>query len=84
VRGEEPVGKHDAIHFAVDAGPQESAQLRVAASWSWCLAAQNRSMSLICLQSFELAAGDHVVRLSPREPVLIDLVALTEDPGAFE
>jgi len=84
VRGEAPVGQHDSVHFAVDAGAQESAQLRVAATWSWCLAAQNRSMSLICLQSFELTAGDHVVKLSPRESVSIDLVALTDNPGAFE
>jgi hypothetical protein len=84
VRGEAPLGQHDSIHFSVDAGPQESAQLRTATAWSWCLAAQNRSMSLICLQSFDLTAGDHVVKLSPREPVSLDLLALTDTPGIFE
>ncbi len=84
VRGEAPLGQHDSVHFAVDAGPQESAQLRTAATWSWCLAAQNRSMSLICLQGFDLAAGDHVVKLAPRETVSVDLLALTDNPAIFE
>jgi hypothetical protein len=84
VRGEEPVGQHDSLYFGVDAGPLETAQLRVATTWSWCMAAQNRSMSLICLQSFDLTAGDHVVKLSPRESVLIDLLALTDNPAIFE
>jgi hypothetical protein len=84
VRGDAPVGQHDSIRFGVDTGALESAQLRVATTWGWCLAAQNRSMSLICLQNFELAAGDHVVKLAPRESVYVDLVALTDNPAVFE
>jgi hypothetical protein len=48
------------------------------------MAAQNRSNTLSCLQSWDLAAGDHVVKLSPREAVHIDLIALTDHPGIFE
>lgn len=84
VRGEPPLGQHDSLYFGVDTGPLESAQLRVGTAWSWCLAAQNRSMSLICLQHFEFAAGEHVVKLAPREPVSVDLVAMTDNPGIFE
>jgi hypothetical protein len=84
VRGDAPVTEHDSLRFGVDAGPRENAQLRTATTWSWCLAAQNRSMSLICLQGFDLAAGDHRVTLSPREAIHLDLVALTDSPAIFE
>ncbi len=84
VRGDEPTSQHDSLHFGVDDRPLDSCQLRVSTNWSWCLAAQNRAMSLICLQHFDLSAGEHVVRLAPRESVQVDLVALTNNPSLFE
>lgn len=84
VRGEEPLGQHDSVRFGVDEGPLENAQLRVGTEWGWCLAARNRSMTLICLQAFDLGPGEHGVRLGPREAVLLDLVALTDSPAPFE
>jgi len=84
VRANEPADQHDSIHFSVDDGAKESAQLRASTDWSWCMAAQNRSATLSCLQSFDLSAGEHTVKLSPREEVQIDLVALSNDPGIFE
>jgi hypothetical protein len=84
VKSDEPVGAHDSLYFGIDSGPFDRAQLRSAASWGWSMAAHNSKMSLICLQAFELAAGDHVVKLAPRESMHIDLVAITDNPGLFD
>ena len=84
VKSDKPVGTHDSLYFGVDNGPFDRAQLRSAASWAWSMAAHNSQMSLICLEAFELAAGEHVLKLAPRESMHIDLVAITDNPGLFE
>ena len=84
VKSDEPTGSHDSLYFGIDNGAFDRAQLRTTASWGWSMAAHNRKMSLICLQAFELAAGDHVVKLAPRESMHIDLVAVTDNPGLFD
>ena len=84
VRSDEPVGSHDSVHFGMDDGALDRAQVRSATSWSWSMAAHNRKMSLTCLQAFDLAAGEHVLKLAPREPIYVDLVAITDNPGMFE
>ena len=84
VKSDRPTSNHDSLYFGIDDGAFDRAQLRTAASWGWSLAAHNRKMSLICLQAFELAAGDHIVKLAPRESVHIDLVAVTDNPGLFD
>jgi len=48
------------------------------------MAAHNSQMSLICLEAFELAAGEHVLKLAPRESMHVDLVAITDNPGLFD
>ncbi len=84
VKSDEPPGSHDSLYLGIDDGPFDRAQLRSAASWVWSMAAHNSKMSLICLQAFELPAGDHVVKLAPRESMYIDLVAITDNPGLFD
>jgi hypothetical protein len=84
VKSDEPTGTQDSLYFGIDDGPFDRAQLRSAASWGWSMAAHNIKMSLICLQALELAAGDHVVKLAPRESMHIDLVAVTDNPGLFD
>ncbi|MBN1845841.1 MAG: right-handed parallel beta-helix repeat-containing protein [Sedimentisphaerales bacterium] len=84
VKSDAPAGTHDSLYFGIDDGPFDRAQLRTAASWGWSLAAHNRDMSLICLEAFELAAGDHVVKLAPGESMHIDLLAVTDYPGLFD
>jgi hypothetical protein len=84
VKSDEPVGTHDSLYFGVDNEPFDRAQLRSAASWAWSMAAHNSQMSLICLEAFELIAGEHVLKLAPRESMHIDLVAITDNPGLFE
>ncbi|NOZ20596.1 MAG: hypothetical protein GXP25_05850, partial [Planctomycetes bacterium] len=84
VKSDEPVGQHDSVFFGMDDGPLDRAQLRSATSWVWSMAAHNRKMSLTCLQAFELTAGEHVLKLAPREPIYVDLVAITDNPGLFE
>ena len=84
VKSDEPTGSHDSLYFGIDNGAFDRAQLRAAASWGWSMAAHNSQMSLICLQAFELAAGEHVVKLAPRESMHIDLVAITDNPGLFD
>ncbi len=84
LRSDEPVATHDSLFFGMDDGKLDRAQPRTGATWGWSMAAHNRKMSLICLQSFDLTAGEHVVKLAPREPIHVDLVALTDDPTLFE
>jgi hypothetical protein len=84
IRSEEPIESHDTIAFGVDNGPLDQAKLRTAPTWTWSLAAHNRKMSLICLQAFELSAGEHILKLSPRESIYVDLVAITDSPKLFE
>jgi len=84
VKSDEPIGAHDSIYFGVDNEPLDGAQLRSATSWSWSMAAHNRQMSLICLQAFELTAGEHVLKLAPRESMYVDLVAITDNPEMFD
>jgi len=85
----ESIGKegwygHHTYYFGVDNGAFDRAQLRSAASWAWSMAAHNSKMSLICLEAFGLAAGEHVLRLAPREAIHIDLIAIADNPGLFE
>lgn len=84
IRGESPVDRHDSIRLGIADGALEKCQLRTATAWSWCLAAQNRSMSLICLQDLDLAPGPQVFRIAPLEAVSLDLAALTDHPKIFE
>jgi hypothetical protein len=84
VRAAGASGSRGSVQFGLDDLPLDRAQLRAEPTWGWCLAAQNREMSLICLQPFKLKAGEHVVKLAPREPVEIDLVALTDNAKMFE
>ena len=84
VKSDGPAGTHDSLYFGIDKGPSDRAQLRSAASWTWSMAAHNSQMSLICLQAFELTAGEHALKLAPREPLHVDLIAITDNPGLFD
>jgi hypothetical protein len=83
-KAEAPVDNHDSLSFSLDEGKVEYSKLRVGTDWGWTMAAQNRKMSLICLQPFKLAAGEHVLRIAPRESLYLDLVAVTDNPEMFE
>ena len=84
VRSDEPVGAHDTVRFAVDDGSFDEACLRSATSWGWSLAAHNRKQRLTRLQAFELNAGEHVLKLAPRESIYVDMIAVTDNPGMFD
>jgi len=84
VRSDEPVGSHDSVYFGMDDGPLGQATLRSDASWVWSMAAHNNKQRLTCLQSFELAAGEHILKLVPRESLYVDLIAITDDPRLFD
>ena len=83
-KSDEPIGTHDSLFFGIDDGPFERSQLRSDTSWTWTMAAHNRKMSLICLQPVKLTAGEHTLKLAPREPIHLDLIAITDNPGIFE
>ncbi len=83
VRSEEPVGSHDSLLFCMDGQPPDRATLRSDTSWTWSMVAHNRQQSLTCLQPFKLTAGEHVLKLTPRESLYLDLIAVTTDPGPF-
>lgn len=84
VRSDEPVGSHDSVRFSIDDGPLGQATLRSDASWVWSMTAHNDKQRLTCLQPFELTAGEHVLKLAPREPLYVDLIAITDDPRPFD
>ena len=58
-------------------------QLRGTDAWSWTILNHSHS-SFTCLTHLALEAGEHVLRVAPREPVHIDLFAVTDNPGIFE
>jgi hypothetical protein len=84
VRSEAPVGAHDALQFSLDDVPLAEATLRSDTAWTWSMVAQNRQQRLTCLQPFKLKAGEHVIKLSPRESLYLDLIAVTTNPGQFD
>ena len=84
VRSEQPVGSHDSLQFSLDEQPTDEATLRSDGSWTWSMVAHNRQQRLTCLQPFKLAAGEHVLKLTPRESLYLDLIAVTTNPGLFE
>jgi hypothetical protein len=83
VRSEEPVGSHDALQFGIDEQPLEEATLRSGSGWVWSMVAHNRQQRLTCLQPFKLKAGQHVLKLTPRESLCLDLIVITTNPGPF-
>ena len=84
VRSEEPVGSHDSLFFCLDDQPSDEASLRSDTSWTWSMVAHNRKQRLTCLQPFKLKAGEHVLKLTPRESLYLDLIAVTTDPRVFD
>ena len=84
IRSDEPVGAHDTVRFALDDGSLDEACLLSATSWGWSLAAHNRQQRLTRLQAFDLSAGEHVLKLAPRDSIYIDLIAVTDNPAMFD
>lgn len=84
VRSEEPVGSHDSLRFSLDDQALDEATLRSDSSWTWSMVAHNRQQRLTCLQPFKLKAGEHVLKLTPRESLYLDLIAVTTNPGIFK
>jgi hypothetical protein len=84
VRSDAPASSHDSLYFGIDNRPFDRAQLRSATSWAWSMTAHNSQMSLICLQAYELTSGKHALKLAPREPLHVDLIAITDNPGLFD
>lgn len=84
VRSEEPESAHDSLRFSMDDGLVDEATLYSGTSWGWSMVAHNRAQRLTCLQPFKLTAGEHVLKVFPRESLYLDLVAVTTNPGPFE
>ncbi len=84
VKSANNAGSNKSLYFGIDQGTFDRAKVRTSAEWGWSLTAHNRDMSLICLEAFDLSAGDHVLKLGPQDSVYIDLAAITDNPGMFE
>jgi hypothetical protein len=84
IRSDEPVDVHDTVRFAMDDGRLDEACLLSATTWGWSLAAHNRKQRLTRLQAFELNAGEHVVKLAPRDSIYVDMIAVTDNPAMFD
>ena len=81
---DEPVDAHDTVRFAMDDGRLDEACLLSATTWGWSLAAHNRKQRLTRLQAFELNAGEHVLKLAPRDSIYVDMIAVTDNPAMFD
>ena len=84
IRSDEPVDAHDTVRFAMDDGRLDEACLLSATSWVWSLAAHNRKQRLTRLQAFELNAGEHVLKLAPRDSIYVDMIAITDNPAMYD
>jgi hypothetical protein len=84
IRSDEPVDVHDTVRFAMDDGRLDEACLLSATTWGWSLAAHNRKQRLTRLQAFELNAGEHVLKLAPRDSIYVDMIAVTDNPAMFD
>lgn len=82
IRSERPVPEHDSIFCAVDEEPLREAHLNSRDFWLWSPAAPGEG-SFGRLKQYDLAPGVHTVRIAPREPLNIDLIAFVRDPGKF-
>ncbi|MEN6302387.1 MAG: hypothetical protein ABFD96_06660, partial [Armatimonadia bacterium] len=83
VRSDEPVASHDSLSFCIDDQPLDETTLRSDTSWAWSMVAHNRQQRLTCLEPFKLKAGEHVLKIAPRESLYLDLIAVTPNPGLF-
>lgn len=84
IRSDSPVSAHDTVRFALDDDSPEEACLLSGTSWCWSLMAHNRKQRLTRLQAFELNAGEHVLKITPRETLYADLIAITDNPAMFD
>ena len=84
IRSDEPVGAHDTVRLALDGGSLEEACLLSGTSWCWSMMSHNRKYRATRLQAFDLSAGEHVLRLAPRESLFVDLIAVTDNPAMFD
>lgn len=84
IRSDSPISAHDTVRFALDDGSPDEACLLSGKSWTWSLMAHNRKQRLTRLQAFELNAGEHVLKITPRESLYADLIAITDNPAMFD
>ncbi len=83
IRSDDSSASKDALRFSLDDQEPGRCSLRVKPDWSWCMAAQTGSY-FTCLQSFQLSAGEHLIRIIPRQSLSLDMIAVTPNPKPFE
>lgn len=84
IRSEDNAASRETLFFSMDGGERLSSSLSISPEWGWSMAAQNGRSSFTCLQAFRLSEGEHVLRIAPRSPILLDLIAVTPNPGLFD
>lgn len=83
IKCEEPVGSHNSLFFSVNGEKMGAANMQGDTRWSWCLAANN-DQQLMRVKMFKLKKGKNKIEIMPREPVYLDMIAITDDPHIFE
>ena len=83
VRSERPVGQHDSVFCSVDDEPLQETHLSCRDFWSWSPAHPGGGQ-FKRLKQYDLSAGTHIVRIAPREPLDLDLIAFATNPAPFE
>ncbi len=83
IRSERPVGQHDSVFCSVDDEPLQETHLSCRDFWSWSPAHPGGGQ-FKRLKQYNLSAGTHTVRLAPREPLDLDMIAFATSPAPFE
>lgn len=83
IKCEAPVGAHNSLFFSLNGDKMAAAHMQGARKWNWCLAANN-GKQLMRVKMFKLKKGKNKIEILPREPLSLDLIAVTDDPQIFE
>ncbi len=77
-----PRKSHNSIFSAIDGGEMYNTDLMTARNnvWNWQICKRPDP----CPTGVYLKKGRHTVSIAPRESLLLDLIAVTNDPAAFE
>jgi hypothetical protein len=83
VKSEIPVGAHNSLKYSIDNGEMKGAHLHSGTSWTWSTAANN-DKQLMRMKTLKLGKGKHTIKVMPREPLYLDMIAITKTPKIFE
>lgn len=83
LRGDDPPEAHDSLFCGVNDDEPAETHLNGSTRWTWSVGAPGKGQ-FRRLRVYHLNKGRNTLRIAPREPMYLDSIALSDDPGAFE